>query len=275
MKPSQPERRLDGASARHARPPGSADSHPNTGPRSTLRPHWLDTSMTSVNTSSSPADLALQPRADHTGCMNVAAHPGPLPLSPPPVGCTHPFPPPSRNPCPPLAENLELRQQAGYWKTMHQRACTRLTELQAELEHVRAQPRPRERQLFGRKAEPAPAHPPDRLPSSPPPNHPAPAANNAVGPVRHAATTAIYPSSPGNWNCQPTGNRVRRAVSRSPRFPVPPTANSWRSKSAPTAAVIAGAAIAPLAGAVASQASSPQRVPPNLSPKVNWACPSG
>jgi transposase len=41
---------------------------------------------------------------------------------------------------------------------MHQRACTRLTELQAELEHLRAQLRLRERQLFGRKAEPAPAH---------------------------------------------------------------------------------------------------------------------
>jgi hypothetical protein len=38
---------------------------------------------------------------------------------------------------------------------MHQRACTRLTELQAELENVRAQLRLRERQLFGRKAEPA------------------------------------------------------------------------------------------------------------------------
>lgn len=41
---------------------------------------------------------------------------------------------------------------------MHQRACARLAELQAELEQLRAQLRLRERQLFGRKAEPAPAH---------------------------------------------------------------------------------------------------------------------
>ena len=71
-----------------------------------------------------------------------------------------------------LAENLQLRQQAGYWKSMHHRATTRLTELQAELEHVRAQLRLRERQLFGKKAEPAPAHPPDQatlLPSPEPP----------------------------------------------------------------------------------------------------------
>ena len=55
---------------------------------------------------------------------------------------------------------------------MHQRACTRISELQAEVELLRARLRLRERQLFGRKAEPAPAHPPDSptvLPASEPP----------------------------------------------------------------------------------------------------------
>src|SRR5262245_16757930 len=121
--------------------------------------------------------------------MNLAAHPAPHPSSPPPLESAPPStPPPHCDVCPLLAENLELRQQAGYWKSMHQRACTRLTELQAELEHLRAQLRLRERQLFGRKAEPAPAHPPDpvtvlpapapprpcgqqRGPPSPPPRH--------------------------------------------------------------------------------------------------------
>jgi transposase len=73
-----------------------------------------------------------------------------------------------------LAENLELRQQAGYWKSMHQRACSRLTELQTELEHLRAQLRLRKRQLFGRKAEPAPAHPPDQATLTPPAEPPRP-----------------------------------------------------------------------------------------------------
>jgi transposase len=105
--------------------------------------------------------------------MNLAAHPGPPPASPSAVESTTPTTPlPRCEVCPLLADNLELRQQAGYWKSMHQRAGTRLTELQAELEHVRAQLRLRERQLFGRKAEPAPAHPPDQatlLPSPEPP----------------------------------------------------------------------------------------------------------
>ena len=114
-----------------------------------------------------------------------------------------------------------------------------------------------------------------RLPSSPPPNRHVPAVNNGAGPVRPAAITAIYPSSCGNWNCQPTSNSVRSAASRSRPFPAPPTANCWSLKSAPTAAAIADTAIAPPARAVVSPASSPHPVPPNSSPNVNWACPSG
>src|SRR5262249_60120568 len=105
--------------------------------------------------------------------MNLAAHSAPH-LSPPPaVQSPPPSSPPSRcDVCPLLAENLELRQQAGYWKSMPQRACSRLTELQAELEQVRAQLRLRERQLFGRKAEPAPAHTPDQATAATPPQPP-------------------------------------------------------------------------------------------------------
>jgi transposase len=57
---------------------------------------------------------------------------------------------------------------------MHQRACSRLTELQAEREQLRAQLRLRERQLFGRKAEPAPAHTPDQATATTPPQPPRP-----------------------------------------------------------------------------------------------------
>src|SRR5436190_14209793 len=102
--------------------------------------------------------------------MNLAAPPGPPSPALESVSPATSWPPCEA--CPLRAENLELRQQAGYWKTMHQRACTRLTELQGELEHLRAQLRLRERQLFGRKAEPAPTQTPDQatvLPPSEPP----------------------------------------------------------------------------------------------------------
>src|SRR5262249_23498394 len=107
-----------------------------------------------------------------TGCMSLLAPPGPLPSSPLQVESTHPSPLPGCNPCPLLSENRELRQQASYWKTMHQRACTRLTELQAELERARAQLRLRERQLLRRRGERAPTHPPDQATVLPAPEPP-------------------------------------------------------------------------------------------------------
>jgi transposase len=51
------------------------------------------------------------------------------------------------------AQLLELRQQVGYWRAMHQNAVTRWNDAQQEIEQLRAQLRLRERQLFERKSE--------------------------------------------------------------------------------------------------------------------------
>jgi len=50
-------------------------------------------------------------------------------------------------------ENLELRQQVGYWKGMHAQALRRLEELQREVEHLRGENKKLQAQLFGRKSE--------------------------------------------------------------------------------------------------------------------------
>jgi transposase len=50
-------------------------------------------------------------------------------------------------------ENLELRQQAGYWKGMHAQAGRRLAELEQELEQLRGENRKLQDQAFGRKSE--------------------------------------------------------------------------------------------------------------------------
>ena len=55
--------------------------------------------------------------------------------------------------CPCRAQLLELRQQVGYWRAMHQNAVARCTDAQQEIEQLRAQLRLRERQLFERKSE--------------------------------------------------------------------------------------------------------------------------
>jgi transposase len=50
-------------------------------------------------------------------------------------------------------QNLELRQQAGYWKGMHAQAVGRLAALEQEVEHLRGENRKLQAQAFGRRSE--------------------------------------------------------------------------------------------------------------------------
>ena len=50
-------------------------------------------------------------------------------------------------------ENLELRQQAGYWKAMHARTAERVKVLEAEVEQLRGENRQLQARLFGQKSE--------------------------------------------------------------------------------------------------------------------------
>src|SRR5437870_8790488 len=50
-------------------------------------------------------------------------------------------------------ENLELRQQAGYWQSRHADAIRRLAALEQENEHLRGENRKLQAQAFGRKSE--------------------------------------------------------------------------------------------------------------------------
>jgi len=68
--------------------------------------------------------------------------------------------------CPRHAQLLDARQQAGYWKAMHQGALARLTAAQQEIEQLRAQLRLREHQLFGRRSEQSTSRP-DHNPADP------------------------------------------------------------------------------------------------------------
>lgn len=65
-------------------------------------------------------------------------------------------------PCPLHAAFLDARQQAGYWKAMHQRAAQRAALLQDELARLQAQVRDLQHRLFGPKTEAH--HPPDAPP---------------------------------------------------------------------------------------------------------------
>ena len=55
--------------------------------------------------------------------------------------------------CPHLAPNLELRQQKGYWQSMHQRACQREQDAKQRIAELEAEVRDLKHRLFGRKSE--------------------------------------------------------------------------------------------------------------------------
>jgi transposase len=57
--------------------------------------------------------------------------------------------------CPHVGENLELRQQVGYWKGMHRRACQREDRLKQRIAELEAEVRDLKHRVFGRKSESA------------------------------------------------------------------------------------------------------------------------
>ena len=50
-------------------------------------------------------------------------------------------------------ENLELRQQAGYWQSRHADAVRRIAALEQENEQLRSENRKLQAELFGRRSE--------------------------------------------------------------------------------------------------------------------------
>ena len=69
-------------------------------------------------------------------------------------------------------ENLELRQQVGFWKSCHRDALTRITALQQKVEHLEGEKRQLQADLFGRRSEHKPLN--DRSNHLDDPNNPAP-----------------------------------------------------------------------------------------------------
>ena len=50
-------------------------------------------------------------------------------------------------------ENLQLRQQAGYWQSRHRDALRRIAELEQQIEHLQGEKRQLQADLFGRRSD--------------------------------------------------------------------------------------------------------------------------
>src|SRR3954468_11189862 len=55
-------------------------------------------------------------------------------------------------------ENLELRQQVGYWKSRHRDALDRVSALEQKVEHLEGEKRQLQADLFGRRSEAQPGN---------------------------------------------------------------------------------------------------------------------
>ena len=151
----------------------------------------------------------MQLRIGHSGRMNGALlalaspprTPGPtaVPLTPAPASSSPSLPPPCAS-CPYQRQLLDLRQQVGYWRAMHQRARQRETQLHARIAELEAQLRLLRQQLFGRRSEARTT--PDQLPPT-------------DTPTDAAADTPTDPSAPAPGTDEP----ATAAAPRTGRLP--------------------------------------------------------
>ena len=110
--------------------------------------------------------------------------------------------------CPRLAQEFEPWRQAGYWKTMHDRALQREAGLKQRIAELEARVRLREQQLFGRKTETSAATTPNATPTKPnaPPRRRRGQQRGHQGPRRrdysHLPVVAEDHDLPGNSCCR-------------------------------------------------------------------------
>src|SRR5271154_1526408 len=111
-----------------------------------LSVQMVGSSYSATFTRSSPAapePCCFQEIATTDEHLSVGAAVAPEPCSAPLASCSA---------CPHVGENLELRQQVGYWKSMHQRACQREDRLKQRVAELEAENRDLKHRVFGRKS---------------------------------------------------------------------------------------------------------------------------
>ena len=96
-------------------------------------------------------------------------------------------------------ENLEFRQQVGYWKSRHRDALGRIAALEQKVEQLEGEKRQLQADLFGRRSETTPLN--DRSNHLDDPQddtqRPQTEAGPATGEPRTQATGLFLPSGPG------------------------------------------------------------------------------
>ena len=161
-------------------------------------------------------------------------------------------------------ENLELRQQVGYWKSRHRDALGRVTALGQKVEQLEGEKRQLQADLFGRRSEtrlrtiaPTTSTTLKTMPSDPG----GIAANNRRTPGPSAAIIPDCRPARNSANCLRGAVSAPAAASRCSRAVIPKTPSRSRSRCGPTAGSFGGGDTSGPAPATVRSPSPPRRLP--------------
>ena len=136
-------------------------------------------------------------------------------------------------------ENLEFRQQAGYWKSRHRDALRRIAELEQQVEQLEGEKRQLQADLFGRRSETTSLkdrsnHLDDPQDDSQDPS--GSGASNRAIPDPSGGIIPLCRSARTSSNCPPSNVSAPTAANRYVSAVTPKTPNKSRSRCVPTAA---------------------------------------
>ena len=135
-------------------------------------------------------------------------------------------------------ESLELRQQAGYWKSRHRDALDRVAALEQKVEHLESDKRQLQADLFGRRSEAQPGN--DRSnglddPRTTPQNPSGTGASNRATRVPSDGITPICPSVRSSSDCLPSDRSALAVASPCCHSATRKTRSKSRSRCLPIA----------------------------------------
>ena len=168
-------------------------------------------------------------------------------------------------------ENLELRQQVGYWQSRHRDALKRIAALEQKIEQLEGEKRQLQADLFGRRSETKPLNDRSNHLDDPQDDSQQPKRNRGQQPETTDPSGAIIPScrSVRNSSIFPPSNvSARIAVNRYVSEVIPKIPSKSRSTCVPTAADCDGGGTSGLAPARVDAPS----LPPYAQLKGNWSC---
>src|SRR5271166_2705962 len=174
-------------------------------------------------------------------------------------------------------ENLELRQQVGYWQSRHRDSLKRIAALEQEIEQLKGEKRQLQADLFGRRSETKPLNDRSNHLDDPQDDSQQPKRKRGQQPENHGPQRRDYSGLPVREtfvNLPPSNVSARIAVNRYVAEVIPKIPSKSRSTCVPTADDCDGGGTSGLAPARGDAPSLPHLLPSSF-PRGGTAFRSG